>query len=242
MAARAEIFPREQADVYERVLYGARERNIPFALCGAFAVGTYTGEWRNTKDLDLTILPQDRARMIDTLSDAGLQDYYDEQPYDRGWIYRGRRDGAIVDLIWAMANRRAFFDEEFLTRARPAEFMEIPVRVIPPEELLWDKLYIMQRQRCDWPDILNLLHATAETLEWDRLLKRVGEDTWLLAGLLATYRWLCPGRARAIPAAVWEQLHMPPPGAADSPDVEARRVRFFDSRPWFNGIGAEVSK
>jgi hypothetical protein len=237
MGTVAEVVPREQAVIYEQVLKEAMGRGIPFTLCGAFAAGTYTNNWRNTKDLDLAILPADRDSMIEVLRYAGLRDYYDEAPYDRGWIYRGHRDGTIVDIIWAMANRRAYFDEDFIKRAPYTEFMGIPVQVTPPEELIWDKIYIMQRQRSDWPDALNVIHATAEKLDWDHLLSRIDEDLWLLAGLLATYRWLCPGRARAIPAWVWQRLHMPAPVAGDSPGVDERRVNFFDTRPWFNGVG-----
>jgi hypothetical protein len=238
MGTVAEIVPREQAMIYEQVLKEAAGRGIPFALCGAFAVGAYTGNWRNTKDLDLAILPRDREAMIGVLLEAGLQDYYDEAPYDRGWIFRASREGAIVDVIWAMANRRAYFDEGFIARAPYAEFMGMPVLVTPPEELIWDKIYIMQRQRSDWPDALNVVHAMAAKLDWDHLLHRMGEDEWLLAGLLATYRWLCPGRAHKIPARVWERLHMPAPVPGDAPGVDVRRVNFFDTRPWFNGVGS----
>lgn len=237
MATLADAISREQEIIYETVLEGAVARGIPFAMCGAFAVGFYTGQWRDTKDLDLTILARDREAMIEVLTAAGLHDYYDELPYDRGWIYRGSGNGAIVDIIWAMANRRAFFDETFVNESPKTEFLGIPVQVIPPEELIWDKLYIMQRQRCDWPDLLNVIHSTAGTLDWDRLLARIDEDTWLLAGVMATYRWLCPGRASAIPARVWQRLHMPVPLAADAPGVDVRRVNFLDTRPWFNGIG-----
>ena len=30
--------------------------------------------------------------------------------------------------------------------------------MLPPEELIWAKLYVLQRDRSDWPDILNLLY------------------------------------------------------------------------------------
>jgi hypothetical protein len=233
-AAVDEMIPTEQWVVYRDVIHGARAKGIPFALAGAFAVGTYTGTWRNTKDLDLSIVPRDRDAMVEVMNAAGLADYYDQQPYDRGWIYRGYRDGTIVDIIWAMANRRAFFDEQWLTRAPEFEFMGERVNTMPAEELIWDKLYIVQRQRCDWPDILNLLHATASGLDWAHLLRRLGEDRWLFAGLLSVYRWMCPGAAAAnIPAHVWRSVNLPAPAVNGCPRVDVARVNFFDTRPWF---------
>jgi hypothetical protein len=73
MAVAPEIIPREQWAIYDEVLQGAERRGIPFALAGAFAVGLYTGAWRNTKDLDLAIVERDRDAMIDLMSEAGLE-------------------------------------------------------------------------------------------------------------------------------------------------------------------------
>jgi hypothetical protein len=234
MVEAPEIIPIEQWRIYEEVIRGAEAREIPFVLAGAFAVGAYTGTWRNTKDLDLGIMERDRDAMIETLLEAGLEDYYEQAPYDRGWIYRGCRDGTIVDVIWAMANRRAFFDEQWISRAPEASFMGRTLKVMPAEELIWDKMYIVQRQRCDWPDVLNLLHCTAARLDWDHLLERVGEDRMLLAALLSVFRWMCPGAASAsIPDSVWRALGLEAHRNGDPP-VAQERVNFFDTRPWFN--------
>jgi hypothetical protein len=105
--------------VYQQVIDEARAANIEFAVGGAFAVAAYTGHWRNTKDLDLYVLPERRQAMIAALTRAGLRDYYDHEAYDRGWIYRAVANDVIVDVIWAMANRRAEVDEEWVVdRAR----------------------------------------------------------------------------------------------------------------------------
>src|SRR3954466_8880212 len=45
----------DQWRIYKRVIDEVTRRNIPFALGGAVAFGTYTGRWRNTKDMDLYI-------------------------------------------------------------------------------------------------------------------------------------------------------------------------------------------
>src|SRR5581483_4784667 len=39
-------------------------------------------------------------------------------------------------------------------------------RLLPPEELLWSKLYVLQHERCDWPDILNLLQEMGSGMNW----------------------------------------------------------------------------
>jgi hypothetical protein len=62
-----ELIPAEEWQVYEAVLEAARKAELPFLLRGAFGLAAYTGRWRNTKDLDLFILAQDRERGIELL-------------------------------------------------------------------------------------------------------------------------------------------------------------------------------
>lgn len=228
----ASLIPEDQWSVYRAVIDEARARGIDFALGGAFAVATYTGSWRNTKDLDLYVRPEDREKLIRVLTDAGLSDYFEEKPYDRWWIYRGCKNGTIVDIIWAMANHRQQIDELWMS-GPPLELYGRSLKVLPAEAMIWDKLYILQRERCDWPDVLNLLYHVAADLDWDYLLTRMGDDRPLMAGILSVFRWMSPGRAQAIPERVWNTLELPPMQAAPLPEIECRRVSLLDRRPWY---------
>lgn len=227
------FLPDEQWGVYRGVIRRARTRGVQFGLGGAFGYATYTGDWRNTKDLDLFVVPKDRDAMVEILRTEGLEDYYGQARYDRRWIYRGYRADTIVDIIWAMANQRAEVDQRWFDAARMVDLRGEPLLVIPPEELLWQKLYIVQRDRCDWPDVLNIIHAAGATLDWAHLLDRLGHDWPLLASVLAMYCWLCPARAESIPAWLWERLRTPPAVENGAPEVDTQRVCYLDSRPWF---------
>ena len=54
------------------------------------------------------------------------------------------------------------------------------MKVLPLEEFLWCKMYIMQRDHCDWTDVFNLLYAIGERLDWKHLIERLEEDVPLL--------------------------------------------------------------
>jgi hypothetical protein len=228
--------PEAEWALYDEVLTGAEEREIPFALGGAFAVATYTGCWRNTKDLDLYVPPEHKDRMIELVTDIGMADYFDTKGYDRWWIYRATRDGSIVDIIWAMANHRQQIDELWMS-GPTVNLRGHAIRTLPVEALLWDKLYIMQRDRCDWPDILNLLYAAGPSADWKMLLGRLGDDIPLMAGALSVFRWLAPDRARQFPAWIWKRAGLAPVGSAAGPppheDFDKRRVDLLDRRIWF---------
>ena len=81
-----ELIPADQWTVFRRVVACAEKSNLEFALGGAFAVATYTGKWRNTKDMDLYVVPQEREKAKNVLAEAGLTDYFPVKDYDRSWI------------------------------------------------------------------------------------------------------------------------------------------------------------
>lgn len=218
--------------VYQSALKAVRAANVNFLLGGAFALAVYTGKWRDTKDLDLLVMDADRKAIVDALTEAGFKDYHDQMPYDRGWIYRATRDGFIVDVIWRMANRRADVEPAWFDNATPVRVHEEVLLAVGAEELLWHKLYVMQRERCDWPDILNLLNGVGYRLDWDRLLSMVGEDELLLGGVLTTFAWLCPGRMATFPEWIREKFHLPQV-TKDIPSADPEHIKWLDTRPWF---------
>lgn len=213
--------------LYQRVMEEAHRRGIVFAIGGGLAVEAYTAHRESTKDIDFYVLPQERDRMVAVVTEFGLADLYDKLPYDRKWIYRSFTGDVIVDIMWAMPNQRAQVDIEWLSRARDKSLHGMAIRVLPPEELIWAKLYVMQRDRCDWPDVLNLIYATSGELDWDHLLRRIGDDAPLLKAVLTIFHWLSPDRAQQMPPEVLQTLEeRSKRSAAPSPDL-------LDTRPWF---------
>lgn len=225
--------PDEEWRVYQRVADEARKGGVRFAFGGAFATAVYTGELRNTKDFDFYILPEDREAMQEAIGRAGLVDYFDRLPYDRSWIYRASQGDVLVDAIWAMANQRTLVDHLWLSRGPLVDIRGELLRAIPIEELIWSKLYVLQRERTDWGDVLNLLAAQGESVDWQHLLSRLDADAPLLAAALSLFAWLDPSRAGGVPGWVWDRLGAAPPSpGAHNVDPQARAT-LLDSRPWF---------
>lgn len=236
------LIPSAQWAVYACILHHACEEGIPFALGGGLALGYYTGHLRRSRDLDIYVSPEYRERMKALVTRCGLIDYFDTCAYDRGWIYRAHTDGIIVDTIWAMANRRTLVDEVWTSTGPMIQLCGQSFRVIPPEELIWSKLYVLQRDRCDWPDIMSLIYATGPTLQWKHLLRRVGADLPLLRGLLSVFSWISPAKAAAMPADVWTSLDLQqPPHEAPDSCVESNRKDLLDTRPWLI-VGQQTTK
>lgn len=226
----ATAIPEGEWLVYREGVRRLSQANVRFMLGGGFALATFTGRWRNTKDMDFYIHPDEHERAIDALADAGFADCYSRQPYDRSWSHRNIKSEVIIDLLWGMANHRANVSDVWFERAPSVVLREEKLLVLPPEELLWCKIYIMQRDRCDWTDLFNLIYARGAELDWEHLLECLEDDAPLLSAVLRVYGWLCPERVGKLPKGLWRRLEMrvPIPGRASR-----QRGRLLDSRRWF---------
>lgn len=239
-AQLAEVFGAADWSMYRQALVRVRALGVPFAVGGGLAAAMYTGLWRPSKDLDLYVMAQDAPAVSRALLDAGLDDLHAQRPYDRRWIFRAVRDDAIVDVIWAMANGAGAVERRWLTGGARAtlgggdEAEDLPL--LAPEEMLWSKLHVLQRDRCDWPDLLNLLYTTGPHLHWARLLHLASGDERLLGALLMLFSWVAPARAQALPDWLWPRLGLQPPSAPAALARDDERVRLLDARPWFTPV------
>jgi hypothetical protein len=229
-----ETISDDQWETYRDAIHALRAAGLEVMLGGGFAMASYTGRWRNTKDIDFYILEKHREQAVAALAQAGFQDYFETLPYDRKWIYRSTRGGVIVDIIWAMANQRAQVDERWFDGAPEISIRGERLKVVPMEEFVWCKLYILQRDHCDWTDVMNVLFAAGSKMDWDYLLWRLGEDWALLKSLLTLYGWVCPRQAARLPESLRKRLKLDKPVAPRR--RKYNRIRLLDSRDWFAAL------
>jgi hypothetical protein len=219
--------------VCDAAISAMRQAGIDFLLGGAFGMAFYTGKLRRPTDIDLFVLPANVPGALKALSAAGFVDYFFQKPYERSWRHRWIRDGFTVDLIFGLAHGRAVVDLLWFAQAREIMLHGERVKIAPPEEMLWKRLYVLQRDHCEWPDILNLLCAVGSTLDWNHLCNRVGDDLPLLRAVLNLNDWLCPEGSGQIPASVRDHLRLPPRWENPEPGQHKKRVGLIDSRKWF---------
>lgn len=232
----------QQWSICKRAIDVLTSEKVDFMLGGAYGLALYTGRLRDTKDADFFIIPEHAPRAAAALARAGFLDYYTKLPYDRRWIYRADRDNFIIDLIFRMANRRADVDEIWFQRAHEVTIHGDRVKVIPPEEMLWQKSYVLQRDRCDWPDIINIFYVSGHKLDWEHLINRARDDEKLIYGLLHVFEWLCPDLAAKLPDFIRARAGLPPAMLGHDDDLTRHRAALLDSRKWFapSGEAAEL--
>jgi hypothetical protein len=183
---------------YKEALRTLNESTIPYILGGAYALRKYTGIERYTKDLDVFVKERDCRRVLDLFECKGFAvDLL--FPHWLGKIYCGDE---FVDVIFSSGNGLCLVDDDWFRYAAADEIFGFPVLLSPPEEMIWSKGFIMERDRFDGADIAHLLNACAERIHWPRLLRRFGRHWRVLFAHLILFGFIYPDARNRIPAEV----------------------------------------
>lgn len=195
--------PEEEREVYKRALLALNASGLPYIVSGLYAIYEYTGIYRKTKDLDLFVEPGHVVAAATVLRDAGFEVRLDQAH----WIAKAFSSGKQVDLIFGMGNGLSFIDAAWHEHSRAGILAGVPVRVAPPEDLIWHRLFVSERHRSDVADILHLILCQGRELDWQRLLDRVQDHWRLLLGQIHLFDFVYPGHRPHIPHWVREQLY-----------------------------------
>ena len=194
--------PDGERDVYKRALEALNAAGIPYVVAGAYAIYEHTGIYRKTKDLDLFFQPSVVVDAARALREVGFVTRLE----DEHWLAKATYGEYFVDLIYGMGNGIAFIDEAWTEHSRAGILAATPVRIAPAEELIWHRLFISERHRHDMSDIVHLILCVGDTLDWKRLVGRVGEHWPLLLSQVLMFTYVYPSYKSNIPAWVPEHL------------------------------------
>ena len=168
-----------------------------FLVGGGHALEWYLGIGRSVKDLDLFMRERDVPGALSHVAER--LGYTWEMTFPH-WLAKIKRDDREhIDVIFNSGNAVCAVDDDWFRHAVPATVMGEPVGLCPPEETIWSKAFVMERERYDGADIAHLLHACAETLDWSRLARRFGRHWRVLLSHLVLFGFIYPSERRRIP-------------------------------------------
>jgi hypothetical protein len=187
---------------YRRTLHVLSDAGVPFLVGGSHAFLHYTGIVRNTKDFDLFVVREDFDRALEALALGG---YRTEVTFPH-WLGKAHQGGDFVDIVFSSGNGIARVDDLWFEHAVEAQVLGMPVELMPCEELIWQKAFIMERDRYDGADIMHMLRAQGRSLDWDRLVARFDRFWPLLLTYLVQFTFTYPGEHETIPRRVYDEL------------------------------------
>ncbi len=200
--AAAEKAKSSPNDFHRRSVAALQAANVPFLIGGAYVVEAFAGVSRRTKDFDLYIRPRHVRAAMDALAGAG---YKAEMTFPH-WLAKAARGRDCVDLIFRAGNGLCEVDDSWFERAHDDELLGLRVKLCAPEEMIWMKAYIMERERFDGADIAHILRRCAVELDWPHLVRRFGLDWRVLLSHLILFGYIYPSERHRIPVAVMDDL------------------------------------
>jgi hypothetical protein len=187
---------------YRRTLHVLSDASVPFLVGGSHAFLEYTGIVRNTKDFDLFLRRADLDRAMEALRGSG---YRTELTFPH-WLAKAWQHDDFVDLVFCSGNGICVVDDGWFDHAVETQVLGMPVKIVPCEELLWQKSFVMERERFDGADVVHMLRTRGSTLDWTRLLARFDEDWPLLYSYLLFFHFVYPSDAAVLPSGVMDDM------------------------------------
>jgi hypothetical protein len=189
------LFYRDAMEVLGRA-------KVPFLVGGAFAFIHQAGIDKSTKDLDIFARPSDVQRLLEACASAG----YETELVFSHWLAKIRSPEGFIDVIFSSGNGIAAVDDGWFEHATSGQVLTVPVKIAPPEETIWSKAFVMERERYDGADVSHLILAMGERLDWQRLLARFGVHWRVLLAHLILFGFIFPTARTRVPEWVVREL------------------------------------
>ncbi len=197
-----EVIAPQTFRFYRQAVTSLLSAKVPFLVGGAYALAHYTGIERHTKDFDLFVREADVDTALAVLRDAGFR----SEVVFAHWLAKAYHGDDFVDVIYNSGNAVCPVDDRWFEHAPAAQILGVEVQLAPAEEMIWQKSYIMERERFDGADVNHLLRACGPGLDWNRLLARYGPHWRVLLAHLILFGFVYPEEADRIPATVVKEL------------------------------------
>jgi predicted nucleotidyltransferase len=166
----------ELLDTLKHAAAALRDADVRFVLGGGLAVWARGGP-ETEHDVDLFVTPADAARAWQALEQAG---FHTEEPPE-GWLYKGFRNGVMVDLIYEPTGLEV--DDEFFARADELEVHAVRMPVMRADDVLVAKLLAMREHEVDYEQVLEIARTVREQIDWDEVRERTDGSPYAKAFL-----------------------------------------------------------
>jgi predicted nucleotidyltransferase len=220
----------EARDFYCEVLKSMAQSGIPFLLSGTFALASYTGIDRPTKDVDVFAKAGDALRLLAWFREHG----FGTVVVDERWLARVTRGELFVDIIYNMPTSSTHVTDEWFEQAPKSELFGTDVRLIPATEFVWSKIFVQDRHRYDGADVAHMILKCHDRIDWKRLLSRMELYWEVLLMAVLNFRFVYPSERDAIPRWLLDELLERVRNQANTtpPDKRVCRGRIFSPRDY----------
>ncbi|AQA01839.1 hypothetical protein BVC93_04605 [Mycobacterium sp. MS1601] len=167
-------------DALRRAASAFKDHGPGFALAGSYALWVYGGP-EPVHDVDFLVAEQDVEAAALTLEKAGFT--IERTPED--WLFKACVDGDFVIDVLHRLNGVAV-TAETLDAAEEVDVLAIRMPVVPPTEVVTEKLLSLNEHHCDFAALLPGVRAVREAVEWASVRAATAEHPFASAFLFLT--------------------------------------------------------
>jgi hypothetical protein len=215
---------------YSEVLQLMAKSEIPFLVSGTYALASYTGIDRPTKDVDVFAKAGDALKMLHYFKEHG----FDVEIVDERWLYRITRGDLFVDVITNMPTVTTHVTGEWFVGAPETELFGAKVKLVPPTQLIWSKIFVQDHHRYDMADVAHMILKCHEAVDWKQLLSHMELYWEVLLMAVLNFRFIYPTERECIPRWLFEELLARLHAQAEMPPAQMKicRGRLFSPRDY----------
>jgi hypothetical protein len=169
-------------DALKRAASALRAQGPDFALAGSYALWVFGGP-EPVHDVDFVVAEPDTEKAAATLEEAGFR--IERTPED--WLFKACvEQDFVIDVLHRLNGVPV--DKEHILSAEEYDVLAVRMRVLPPTEVLREKLNSLNEHHCDFATLLPAVRAVREQLDWERLRTETADNPFAAAFLLLADR------------------------------------------------------
>ena len=175
---------------------------IPFLVSGTYALASYTGIDRPTKDVDVFAKAGDALKMLHYFKEHG----FDVEIVDERWLNRVTRGDLFVDIITNMPTVTTHVTDEWFVKRPRAELFGAKVKLVPPTQFIWSKIFVQDHHRYDMADVAHMILKCHDAIDWKQLLSHMELYWEVLLMALLNFRFVYPSERNLVPKWLMDEL------------------------------------
>ena len=187
---------------YSEVLKHMAQSGIPFLVSGTYALASYTGIDRPTKDVDVFAKAGDALKILHYFKEQG----FDVEIVDERWLYRVTRGELFVDVITNMPTVTTHVTDLWFVGAPETELFGARVRLVPPTQFIWSKIFVQDHHRYDMADVAHMILKCHDSIDWRQLLSHLELYWEVLLMALLNFRFVYPSERALVPQWLMDEL------------------------------------
>lgn len=168
-------------DALKRAASALKEQGPAFALAGSYALWVH-GSPEPIHDVDIAVAEEDTEAAVETLAAAG----FEIERTAEDWLFKANLDGVFVDVLHRLNGIPV--DADLLRRSDEHEVLAIRMPVLRPTDMVTVKLRSLSEHYCDFANLLPVVRAVREQLDWARIRRDTADNDFAAAFLFLTDR------------------------------------------------------